>query len=149
MLGQERSGIALGAPELSSSSRNFISPLQVVSFGCRSPWNWVAPLLLSTILPQFRRVPTRNRLKLREDRRRTEHDPTAFKEADMPMPSKGTRRRVESRVPDQVGKILLEMQERHGMSESQLIADLLCIALGRPNEARELNQGVLDLPMTA
>ncbi|OZC56059.1 hypothetical protein CH267_10880 [Rhodococcus sp. 06-621-2] len=67
----------------------------------------------------------------------------------MPMPSKGARRRVESRVPDSVGKVLLELQERHGVSESQLIADLLCIVLGHPNEVRELNQGVLDLPLTA
>lgn len=65
------------------------------------------------------------------------------------MPSKGTRLRVESRLPEQVGHALREMEERHGISESQLIADLLCIALGHPNEVRELNQEVLDLPMTA
>lgn len=67
----------------------------------------------------------------------------------MPMPSKGTRRRVESRLPESVGKALREMHEKHGISESQLIADLVCIALGYPNEVRELNQEVLDLQMTA
>lgn len=64
----------------------------------------------------------------------------------MARPSKGDRKKVDGRVPTEVKKLLEQRRIELGCtSESQLISDLLCIFVGRPDLTRELNQEVLPL----
>lgn len=60
----------------------------------------------------------------------------------MPRPHKGDRKAVYGRVPIAVKKLLEAKKEELGCSsESQLIADVLCTFVGRPDLVRELSRG--------
>jgi hypothetical protein len=64
------------------------------------------------------------------------------------MHHKGDRKEVYGRVPVEVKRLLEAKKEELGCSsESQLIADVLCTFVGRPDLVRELGQEVL--PLTA
>ncbi|MDN5758749.1 MAG: toxin-antitoxin system [Tomitella sp.] len=57
------------------------------------------------------------------------------------MPSKGSRTRVLTRLPDDVLATLDRRREEAGIgSMSQYIADLLAIAAGHPQAVRELTR---------
>ncbi len=62
----------------------------------------------------------------------------------MPMPSKGDRDSIHSRVPVEVKEAIRKRCAARGMKESQYVADLLAMAVGRHDLVRELNQEVLQ-----
>ena len=65
----------------------------------------------------------------------------------MPQPYKGPRIGVSGRVPVAVKHLLDQRRAELGLTESQLIADVLSLYVGRPDLVRELRQEVL--PLTA
>lgn len=70
----------------------------------------------------------------------------------MAQPHKGPRTQVKTRVPNEVIALIQQEQSRLGVSSvSQYIADLVCVALGRPDLALELNrqevQPLLPIPL--
>lgn len=62
----------------------------------------------------------------------------------MGRPSKGTRAPVTSRVPVEVKTAIRMQSAARGIDESQYVADLLAMAVGRPDLVRDLNQEVLQ-----
>lgn len=65
----------------------------------------------------------------------------------MAQPYKGPRIGVSGRVPVAVKHLLDQKRAELGLTESQLIADVLSLYVGRPDLVRELGQEVL--PLTA
>ncbi len=66
----------------------------------------------------------------------------------MPQRSKGPRRSITARVPEDVLAEMKKVQAELGISESQLVADVLAKYVGRDDLVRELHQEVL-LPRSA
>lgn len=63
---------------------------------------------------------------------------------------KGSRVYMAARLPEDVYAAVKAMAADTGLSMSQLVADLLCEAVGRPDLVRNLgkhNEGVLPLAM--
>lgn len=68
----------------------------------------------------------------------------------MPTPSKGPRREVKTRVPEDVREVLEVMAANSGASSlSQYVADLLSSLAGRPDLVREIHQEVMPMPLSA
>lgn len=65
----------------------------------------------------------------------------------MAQPHKGQREQIKVRADASVYVRLREMAAERGTSVSQLSADLLAIAVGRPEAVRELDKEVLPLAM--
>lgn len=65
----------------------------------------------------------------------------------MAQPHKGQREQIKVRADASVYARLREMAAERGTSVSQLSADLLAIAVGRPEAVRELDKEVLPLAM--
>lgn len=65
----------------------------------------------------------------------------------MAQPHKGPREQIKVRADASVYARLREMAAERGTSVSQLSADLLAIAVGRPEAVRELDKEVLPLAM--
>lgn len=58
----------------------------------------------------------------------------------MAQPHKGSRRLVQSRIPEEVYAELAARARVAGTSASQYIADVMALSVGRPDLVRELNR---------
>ncbi|SKM23348.1 Uncharacterised protein [Mycobacteroides abscessus subsp. massiliense] len=73
--------------------------------------------------------------------------PLCVRIESMAQPHKGQREQIKVRADASVYVRLREMAAERGTSVSQLSADLLAIAVGRPEAVRELDKEVLPLAM--
>ena len=67
----------------------------------------------------------------------------------MAQPNKGSRRLVQSRIPEPVYAEIRARAAAAGTSASQYIADTMALVVGQPDQVRELglNEEVLPLAM--
>lgn len=64
--------------------------------------------------------------------------PLAGRQNIMAQPHKGPRRLAQTRIPEPAYAEVFRLATDAGLSVSQYIADLMCLHVGMPDEAREI-----------
>lgn len=69
---------------------------------------------------------------------KSDTSPLAGRQNTMAQPHKGPRRLAQTRIPEPAYAEVFRLATDAGLSVSQYIADLMCLHVGMPEEARDI-----------